>query len=306
VSTILIGVDGSTRSEDAVAFGRRLASASGGRVMLVCAFPYEDEPNPFPNSLLRGDLRAKAQETADRLREGLAGIPDDRIEVRLVGRYSAAHALHEVAEAEEAAIIVVGSTHTGHARRVAPGATAERLLHGAPCAVAVVPEGYRTWPDEPIRRIGVGANGSPESATALAAATNLARALGARLEVISVAPTESYTAPALTGGPGYHTLREDIERRQREGLQSTVDSLPASIDAEAVALSGSPARALIGHSARLDLLILGSRGYGPLRSVIVGGVSGQVVRGAHCPVIAIPRRVEPPLDALLAPTTATA
>ena len=73
-----------------------------------------------------------------------------------------------------------------------------------------------------------------------------------------------------------------------------------------MALSGNAARALIGRSERLDMLILGSRGYGPLHSVIVGGVSGQVVRGARCPVIAIPRGVEAPLDALFAPTTATA
>ena len=271
MSTILIGVDASASSEDAVAFGRRLAHASGSRVVLACAFPYEQAGRPMPDSQLRYDLRAAAQETADRLREGLAGIPDDRIE-----------------------------------SRVYPGATAERLLHGSPCAVAVVPEGYRTWPEEPIHRVGVGTDGSRESLSAVAAATDLSRALGAHLEVISVAPTESYTAPALTGGPGYHTLREDIERRQSENLQSAVESLPAGTKAEAVALSGSAARALIGRSERLDLLILGSRGYGPLRSVIVGGVSGQVVRGARCPVIVIPRGAEAPLDALFAPTTATA
>jgi nucleotide-binding universal stress UspA family protein len=305
VSTILIGVDASASSEDAVAFGRRLASASGSRVVLVCAFPYEDD-SPYPNTLLRSDLRQKAQETADRLRAGLAGIPDDRIEVRLVPRYTPARALHDIAQTEAPAIIVVGSTHTGHAGRVFPGATAERLLHGAPCAVAVVPEGYRTWPEQPIRRVGVGTTNSPESLSAVAAAADLARALGARLEVISVTPTESYTAPALTGGPGYHTFREDLHHRYQEHLQSAVDSLPAGTDAQAVGLSGSPARSLIDRSARLDLLVLGSRGYGPLRSVIVGGVSGQVVRGARCPVIAIPRGVAAPLDSLFAPTTATA
>jgi nucleotide-binding universal stress UspA family protein len=303
VSTIVIGVDASASAEDAVAFGRRLAHASGSRVILACAFPYEEAGRAMP-SQLRYDLRAKAQETADRLREGLTGIPDDRIEIRLVGRYSAAHALHDLAEAEGGAIVVVGSTHTGHAGRVCPGATGERLLHGSPCAVAVVPEGYRTWPEEPIRRVGVGTDGSRESLTAVAAAADLARGLGARLEVISVAPTESHSAPALTGG--YHTLREDIERRQREGLQSAVGSLPAGTEAEAVALSGSAERALIGRSERLDMLILGSRGYGPLRSVMVGGVSGQVVRGARCPVIAIPRGVAAPLDALFTPTTAIA
>ena len=44
MSTILIGVDDSTRSEDAVAFGRRLAGATDSHVIVACAFPYTDLP----------------------------------------------------------------------------------------------------------------------------------------------------------------------------------------------------------------------------------------------------------------------
>jgi nucleotide-binding universal stress UspA family protein len=306
VSTILIGVDDSARSGDAVAFGRRLAIASGARLILACAFPYEAASNPATNVQYRDELRAAVENTLERLRDGLADVPDERVSTRTVGRYSAAHALHDLAVSEDAAIVIVGSTHTGHLGRVRPGSTGERLLHGAPCPVAIVPHGYRARPDAPIRTVGVAVDGSSESQAAQAAGAELASALGAHLEVIGVLSAESYGAPAAMGGPGYHTVRQDMERRQREWLASAMARLPEGADAGAVALTGDPVQRLIERSANLDLLIVGSRGYGPLRSVLLGGVSGPVVRGAHCPVIAVPRGVTAPLRELFTATAATA
>ncbi len=62
--------------------------------------------------------------------------------------------------AEDAALIVLGSTHTGRLGRVRPGSTGERLLLGAPCAVAVAPHGYRTRLDPALTRIGAAYDGS--------------------------------------------------------------------------------------------------------------------------------------------------
>ena len=67
-----------------------------------------------------------------------------------------------------------------------------------------------------------------------------------------------------------------------------------------------PADVLIERSHEVDLLVIGSRGYGPLRSVLLGGVSGRVIRDAACPVIVVPRGAEVPLEALLASHQATA
>ena len=306
MSTILIGVDDSARSEDAVAFGRRLAIASGARVVLACAYPYEEPVEAPRDPFFRDRLQETAEQTLADRRPGLAGIADDRVTARSVARYAPARALHETAESEQAGIVIVGSTHTGPAGRVLPGATGERLLHGAPCPVAVVPHGYGARPDTTIRRIGVAVDGSPESQSALAAGGDLADVLGAHLEVIGVYSAESYGAPAMMGGPGYNVLRKDIERRQRERLADAVATLPAGIDAEPVPLAGEPVRRLIDRSRDLDLLIVGSRGYGPLHSVLVGGVSGPVVRGAHCPVIAVPRGVAAPLHELFTQNAATA
>jgi nucleotide-binding universal stress UspA family protein len=49
------------------------------------------------------------------------------------------------------------------------------------------------------------------------------------------------------------------------------------------------AATLIAHSSELDLLVAGSRGYGPVRSVLVGSVSRALVRDASCPIVVAPR-----------------
>ncbi|MGH2973909.1 MAG: universal stress protein [Solirubrobacterales bacterium] len=52
---------------------------------------------------------------------------------------------------------------------------------------------------------------------------------------------------------------------------------------------GPPAEVLVEHSQQLDLLVLGSRGYGPVKSVLLGSVSSHVLRNAQCPVLVAPR-----------------
>jgi nucleotide-binding universal stress UspA family protein len=69
---------------------------------------------------------------------------------------------------------------------------------------------------------------------------------------------------------------------------------------------GDPADFLVAASERLDLLICGSRGYGPARSVMLGGVSRRVTTEAHCPVIVLARGTEAGLEALIDEATSTA
>jgi nucleotide-binding universal stress UspA family protein len=303
MKSIVIGVDDSARSEDAVAFGAWLAGASGARVVLACSFPYSDAPSRSSNIVYREALEEEAEATVRRMR-GLLDLPDERVGTVISANLSPAHALHDAAELEHAALVVVGHTHHGHAGRIVRGATAERLLHGAPCAVAVVPDGYRDRAPAEPRRIGVAFVETPESRAALSAAVAVARALHTRLEVIS----------AVAYDPGYgrrglapQVVHEQIVEQVRAELRGVVHALPGEPDAQAVLLDGDPATQLIAHSAKLDLLLMGSRGYGPLRAVLAGGVSGRVSRDAHCPVIVTPRGVDAPLDELFgvrAPITA--
>ena len=76
-----------------------------------------------------------------------------------------------------------------------------------------------------------------------------------------------------------------------------VAELPGS---SATLLTGDAAELLAEHSRHVDLLVTGSRGYGPARAVLAGGVSGRLLRSAQCPVVVVPRGVEASLGRLFA------
>jgi len=204
----------------------------------------------------------------------------------VIAEGSPARALHTLAETRGADLVVVGSTHTGRLGRVFPGSTGEKLFHGATCAVAVVPRGHE---DREIARIGVAYDGTDEAKAALELGAALAKRFDAKLELIGVAGLDWYAGPALVGGANYEmeTLRVETEKRIEEALHEAAQELDRP--SETVLRDGDPAEELAEQSEQLDLLVTGSRGYGPLRAVLMGGVSGRLIRLAHCPVIVVPR-----------------
>ena len=305
MSTILIGVDDSERSEDAIAFGRRLADVAGAHVVVANAYPYQALPSRASNAGYREALRDDALETTRRMRDALERLNDDETLIRVIADPSPAKALHHLAHAEQAALVIVGSSLTGRAGRVLPGSTGERMLHGAPCSLAVVPKDYRKHADQPIRRIGVAYNDTDEARAALASAVSLARVLDAELEIIGIVSAEYFTTPALMGSAG-SSLRSDIERSISEGLEQVAAEVPADVKAHTTQATGDAEELLTAQTEDLDILVMGSRGYGPLHAVIAGGLSGRLMRTSHCPVIVIPRGIEAPLETLFGPATTTA
>jgi nucleotide-binding universal stress UspA family protein len=305
MTTILVGVDPSERSLDAIAFARQVAVASGGTVLVANVFPYDDHPSRMANLGFRKILEDDALGVVHKLSAGLGDLPEGHVKTTVIGRNSAAHGLHDVAEAEHADLIVVGSSHVGAVGRITPGSTGERLIHGACCPVVIVPKGYHESAHE-FRTIGVAYNGSEESSVALRSAAEVARATGARLRVIRVLDAVAYGTPAMMGGPSYIVLQSDMEDKARTNLDEAVGQLPSDVDTEAVFLTGDPAHELIGQTGTLDVLVTGSRGYGPLRAVMTGGVTGRVMRDAACPVVVLPRGVEAPLGKLFASGAGTA
>ena len=297
---ILAGYDASSSDRAPVLFGVAAARFTGAP--LIVATVGAAEPGPDGAGQLEEDLLADASAALARVGtelepEGLA------IEFRQLQSTSAARALYEAAEAEDAGLLVVGSTRRGTVGRILPGSTAERLMHGAPCAIAVVPHGWQ--PRGGIETVGVAYVDSPEGREALQNAHALARSAGATLRVLSVAKvgfasygeTEARTAEQrgldFDEVEGEHRVR--AERRARDAVAALGDDVTVEVDA----FLEDPADTLIRVSENLDLLICGSRGYGPLRTVVLGGVSRRVAAEGKCPVIVLPRGVESPLRALM-------
>jgi nucleotide-binding universal stress UspA family protein len=201
-------------------------------------------------------------------------------------------------------MLVVGSARSSGVGRVLAGSTAMRLLHGAPCPVAVTPSGWDA--ERPPEAIGVAYVDSEHGRDALRGACALARRIGARVRVVTAVPhtermhleVEPPIAPVvdkreIVDVEGEHRL--EAERR----LRAVVAELDGDVSVEAEALAGDPAEVLVDFSKAVDLLALGSRAYGPVRAVLLGSVSRRVMSEAHCPAIVVPRGVAGALEALL-------
>jgi nucleotide-binding universal stress UspA family protein len=302
VTKIIVGVDEAERSMDAVALAARLARGSDAEFVLVCAYPYDDAPGRGAHTGYRDYLREDALAALER---AAATLPEARkIERRAVPDISPARAIQQIATQERACLIVIASSHRGGVGRVFAGTTAERLLHGAPCPVAVAPAGYAKAAGGPIATIAVGYDGSPESEAALTGAVTLARSLGGMLQVIKVLDVLWMGTPALMQGPGFVMQPDDLEDRGRRHLTGRVSRLPGDIAAQPQMLTGEPEPLLAEQSENADLFVVGSRGYGPHRAVLLGSVSGRLVRDAACPVLVVPRGIEAPLEELFAATSA--
>jgi nucleotide-binding universal stress UspA family protein len=283
---VLVGVALDERDAAPVAFGRELARLTTGRLALLHAYPYEPLTLRVPE--YDEELRAHAQRGVEQVAASLAG--DDNLDVTVLtaARVSVARALQDAAEQLHAVAIVVGSPRGGTLGRVFTVRIGERLLHGAPCPVAVTPDGAPA--SEGIRRIAVAFDGSAEADEALQAGIALARAAGAKLTTYTVfEPVE--TAPALTV-PGWlapQSYSDDHRSRAEATVRAAAQRVPEDLLAGAELLTGDAALLLAEASTGFDLLVCGSRGYGPVRAVLLGSLSTKLARRAACPLLITPR-----------------
>lgn len=281
---IVIGYDGSDRGRDAVALGRavtELAAADGAddvRVALV--YP----PVPGAGTEEEEARRRQAQRLVAGARTAWPELPADAVE--LVHGSSPAAGLHGLALERRADAIVVGASHRGPAGRVVPGSATEQTLHGAPCAVLVAPPGYAEQPSRLLRRIGVAYDGASEARSALALARQLARGReDVTLVVLAVADTtQPFAIPA-----GHPSDGGAVEAQADRRLEEANRELAGVAQVALVRRAGDPIRELLDAATELDLLVLGSRGHGPLRRLLLGSVSTHVVRAAACPLLLLPR-----------------
>jgi nucleotide-binding universal stress UspA family protein len=283
---VIVGVDGSERSVEALALADLLGPALGRRVVIAHVHPYRQLSSLFAEGEYERLEREVAESTFKQIREHLPSVPEHRMQ--LVAGDSPAAGLHALAEAEGATLIVVGSSHRSAIGRILVGGTGERLLSGASAPVAVAPAGYATA-GAGIQTVGCGFDGSKESHRALAWATELARTTSARLRVLSVYEPTLPVSLALGGGLPTAPINEVLRRQCDEELAQAMSALDADIDAAGTLVDGDARELLADESAGVDLLVVGSRGYGPLRAVLLGSVSSALVRSAQSPLVVVPR-----------------
>jgi nucleotide-binding universal stress UspA family protein len=271
---IVVGVDGREGGRDALALAGLLQRACGDEVVAVHAHPGNTART------LAEDIRTRLE--AELARAGVAARPV------VLADPSPARALHAIAERDAADLIVVGAPHRSGAERILGGDVAAGTLRGAPCAVAVAPLGYAAR-EAALHTIGAGFEDTPEARRALALARRIAVASKGTLRPYTVVTRPLPVWPGVPDSPDDKELELMALERGRATLRAALAGI--GDPGAGHAIFGDPAADLARRSGHLDLLVVGSRSYGPVRSLILGSTSAWLVRHCQCPLLVLPRGV---------------
>ncbi len=276
---VLVGVDGRANGRDAIALASRLTDPDG---KLTLAHVHSG--NLRPSHAIAPAMVREEQHASHKLLEAERTTSDAKAELQSIVSMSPGRGLHEQAEEQNADLIIVGSCSHGAFGRAMLGNDTRAALNGAPCAVAVAARGYAeraSGAGSQIAKVGVAYNASPESKAALAIAQELAASTSATvhaLEVVSI-PTYAYTGiipPAI--GDSIEVMIQEANSRMQE--------LP---DVEGRAVYGLAGEELAAFGDQVDILVVGSRGYGPVKRLVLGSTSDYLQRHARCSLLVLPR-----------------
>jgi nucleotide-binding universal stress UspA family protein len=285
---VVIGYDGGAGAADALALGMGWAGQLGSRAVVVTVYP-----GPAPISPGRvdaewvADRRAEAERLLDEARQR---TPITGVEFRTVGSGSASHGLHDIAEELEASLIVLGSPQRTQPRLFA-ATTGDRVIAGAPCPVAIPPRGWADRPSQQLGRIGVAFVPTPDGREALRVAAIFARRVGAVLHVVTVVASEAEVMSYRIGEDVEHMYVSAAKEEYQRNIEGAIAELAPDVKASGEVLVGGDTVETIAdlRDTAFDALFMGSRGYGPIRRVLLGGVSARLMRQLDVPAVVVPR-----------------
>jgi nucleotide-binding universal stress UspA family protein len=276
-NSVLVGVDGRVGGRDAIALASLLTNPDG-KLTLVHVHTGDLRPS---HAIAPGLVREE-REASHKLLEAERAEADVKAELISIVSMSPGRGLHEQAEEQNADLIVVGSCSHGVFGRAMLGDDTRGALNGAPCAVVVASRGYAEAL-RPLAKIGVAYNGSPESAAALILAKQLAAPTNATVHALEVVSIPSYAYAGVMVPPigeGIQPMIDEAESRMKE-----------LADVEGEAVYGLAGEELAAFGDRVDLLVVGSRGYGPVKRLVLGSTSDYLQRHARCSLLVLPRAV---------------
>jgi len=259
-----------------------------------------------------GDLdEGNEERSLEHLRLDLQRRRLEDVEIRSFDDSTAARGLARALDELQPALIVLGSSQRSAVGSMLVGTTAERVIHASSCPVAIVPKGY-TPPEGGVRVIGAAFSPTDEGREALNAGASLARAGHVTLRAITVLDPD-HAAEQSDSLMAYHhhdtsasESSSAVKRLSDEAqLREAVSKLGDGIDIDMDVLVAEPADGLVAAATNLDLLVMGSRGLGPKRAVLLGSVSRKVTARASCPVLLLPRGAADKTAALLASVEAS-
>lgn len=287
--TILVGVDGSKESLQALSWGAERARRCGAKLQILCAYalPSYTTANMetgiavLDTSSIKDSAKMVVEEAAEMVRD----LPVDLIveagdPTEVLVKYS-----------REVSLIVVGTRGGGGFADRLLGSTSAALPAHTHCPVVVVPRKLKD-PERkylPVTQIVVGVDGSGGSTHSLSAAISEAELWGAELTAVEAVPMAS-SAGVLAWLPAT-VDREAILEEVRHDLRRVCDKLGArrEVKIRYHALDGNPAALLTEFSTAAEMIVVGTRGGGGFTGMLLGSTSQSVLAHSTCPIMVVPQ-----------------
>jgi nucleotide-binding universal stress UspA family protein len=272
---VLVAIDEQTRGSDAITLARRLVSPTG-KLILAHVHPGFVVHGKGDN----GEFEAIERQAAFELLQTVNDEFELHAEMRCIGSDRTGAGLHRLADTTHVDLLVLGSSRAGRNGRVLLTEETRHAINGAPCAVAVAPLGYADT-HTPIMEIGVAYNGSEESRAAITTARALAQELGAAATAFEALPL-----PIYDFSPGAWDTYEAVIRDRRK---TACDEITGDTGLRALAACGETVDEIAVFSGVVDLLVVGSRDYGPLGRLVHGSTTHRLLRYARSPLLILTR-----------------
>lgn len=279
---IVVGVDGSPGSAEALRWAAEEAELHGATLTAVMAWGLLDQ-HPLDGAPF--DPHYNETSALAQLREHLARTlgPErsEAVEPRAICDL-AAHGLVEAAA--DADLLVVGARGVGGIKGLLLGSVSQHFLHHATVPVAIIKANNRRGSDP--TGITVAVDGSPTADLALAWA-----AAEARLRKTTLAVVHARRLPTRDHDPAAATLQT---ARCDDVADETVIAALARADTTGIAevrpviRRGSPSGVILDAASNAELIVVGTRGRGAIKRVLLGSVATQVTHRAAAPVVVIP------------------
>jgi nucleotide-binding universal stress UspA family protein len=299
--SVLVPLDGSELSEQALPFAMAIAG-KGGAVTLLQAIP-DAEPlrKPFGAVTMSAEevlqmLTNLAQADLDRAEARWASTaPDVSISKKAISG-DAATIIVDTAKEQSIDLIALASTGRGALGRLTLGSVADRVVRTADRPVLVV-RGY----DAPsshelpkLNRIVVPLDGSDRSMLAIPAAAIASKQLQAPVELLMAVDLPQVVSPAMAYGPAfspefYAEIEDQTTRNADAYLTEAVAEFGKhGVEATKHIMLGSAVAAILDFAKHGDLIVMTSRGQGGFKRWILGSVAEKLVRDSPAPVLLVP------------------
>jgi nucleotide-binding universal stress UspA family protein len=283
----VVGLDGSDESRRALRWAVDEAAEWDAELDVVHAWDLPLPIVPTPVDLINpadiDALEASARAVIDTEVAAAVGRDESRVHIEtILVRDAAAGALLEVSKGAD--LLVVGSRGRGGFAGLLLGSVSSKCVHHASCSVAVIRGEHRetTGLSRPGHLV-VGVDGSESGGAALTWA--IAEATRRRAPVVALAAWSWLDQPE-DFDPNYGVA--DVKAMAEAAVDRARGSVVgADVDVEIRPINDHAGHALVEASADAELLVVGSRGLGSFRGLLLGSVSSQCVHHAHCPVVVV-------------------